>query len=399
MDSELSMLKSLSLLLVLLACSLAPAQTELTARSLKVRLQSGPLTPEMETPVRKLFGDAALREGKAIKTDGLDVLWAIEAAGAKVVTVYSEDRTLNVPLQRLGTSDLFLATSSLPDGTGLRWGYTVDGRAVGSLKQLELYVPHPDALAQEGVTKGRILKQEAWQSKIFAGTTRDWWIYVPEQYTPDKPACLMVFQDGQWARGYIPPAFDNLIAKGQMPVTIGLFITPGTFADGRSNRSFEYDTLSDQYVRFLLEEMLPEVEKTYKLRQEPEARAIAGNSSGGICAFTAAWERPDKFGKVMSWIGSFVNLARGKTLREGGHNYPALIRAVDKKPIRVFLQDGKNDLDNPFGNWWLANLQMERALAYKGYDYTFVGGNGFHSDAHGRAILPEALKWLWRDVK
>jgi enterochelin esterase-like enzyme len=186
-----------------------------------------------------------------------------------------------------------------------------------------------------------------------------------------------------------------------MPVTVGVFINPGIVPGeaGRVQRSVEYDTLSDRYARFLLEEILPELEKTVKLRHDPESRAIAGISSGGICAWTVAWERPDEFRKVLSWVGSFTNIASGATRREGGHNYEALIRKTPKKPIRVFLQDGANDLDNDNGNWPLANQQMAKALEFAHYDYKFVYGQGFHSNRHGRAILPESLRWLWRDYK
>jgi enterochelin esterase family protein len=184
-----------------------------------------------------------------------------------------------------------------------------------------------------------------------------------------------------------------------MPVTVGVFINPGTRKSGGSNRGFEYDTLSDQYVRMLLEEILPEVEKSVKLRHDAAGRAIAGSSSGGICAFTAAWERPNEFSKVLSWVGSFTNLQPGKSGHEGGHNYPAIIRRTPAKPIRVFLQDGENDLDNLAGNWPLANQGMAKALAFAGYDYRFVFGHGFHSGKHGQAILPDSLRWLWRDVK
>jgi enterochelin esterase family protein len=238
-----------------------------------------------------------------------------------------------------------------------------------------------------------------WESQIFAGTKRDWWVYVPAQYKADAPAAVMVFQDGAGAKDFVPVVFDNLIAKGDMPVTVGVFIQPGLFSDARSNRSFEYDTLSDQYARFLLEEILPEVEKTVKLRHDAASRAIGGASSGGICAFTVAWERPTEFSKVLSWIGSFTNLASGKTLREGGHNYPALIRRTPKKPIRVFLQDGANDLDNVAGSWPLANQSMAKSLAFARYDYRFEYGQGFHNNRHGRAMLPDTLRWLWRDYK
>jgi len=168
-------------------------------------------------------------------------------------------------------------------------------------------------------------------------------------------------------------------------VTVGVFINPGQ----PNNRSFEYDTLSDQYARFLLEEILPEVGKKHKLTDDPECRAICGISSGGICAFTVAWQRPDAFRKVLSHVGSFANI-------RGGHVYPSLIRSTPKKPIRVFLQDGDKDLDNAWGNWWLANLEMEAALKFKHYDTKFVGGTGGHSGKHGGAILPDSLRWLWR---
>jgi enterochelin esterase family protein len=257
----------------------------------------------------------------------------------------------------------------------------------------------PDSQEQPGVPKGKVTKH-TWTSKVFDGTVRDWWVYVPAQYDGKEPACVMVFQDGA---GYMNPkgqfrapvVFDNLIHKKEMPVTIGIFINPGTFPPGdkdkkgRSNRSFEYDTLSDQYARFLEQEILPEVAKSYNLRKDAAGRAICGISSGGICAFTVAWQRPDLFSKVLSHVGSFTNI-------RGGDVYPGLVRRAPRKPIRVFLQDGSGDLDNMFGNWPLANQQMAKALAFKKYDYQFVYGDGGHNGKHGGAILPDSLRWLWR---
>jgi enterochelin esterase family protein len=280
----------------------------------------------------------------------------------------------------------------------MSWHYEVGDRRAGG-GQLEAYEAHPDSRERAGVPKGAVKQMPPWQSRIFEGTTRDWWVYVPAQYKPETPAAVMVFQDGSGYKDFVPTVFDNLIAEGDMPVTVGIFIQPGLLKDGRPNRSFEYDTLSDQYARFLLEEILPEVEQTVKLRHDAASRAIAGASSGGICAFTVAWERPDEFSKVLSWIGSFTNIASGKTVREGGHNYEALVRKTPKKPIRVFLQDGENDLDNANGNWPLANQTLARSLSYAKYDYRFELGHGFHSNRHGRAILPETLRWLWRDVQ
>ena len=212
----------------------------------------------------------------------------------------------------------------------------------------------------------------------------------------------MVFQDGQnYANSNgqfrVPTVFDNLIHQGAMPVTIGIFINPGQVnatqegQKARSNRSFEYDSLGDAYARFLLDELLPEVGKHYNLTTDPERRAVAGISSGGICAWTVAWERPDAFRKVLSHVGSFTNI-------RGGHVYPALIRKTEKKPIRVFLQDGANDLDNLHGNWPLSNQEMASSLKFMGYDYKFEFGDGGHNGKHGGSLLPDSLRWLWRDV-
>lgn len=260
----------------------------------------------------------------------------------------------------------------------------------------------PDSLPQEGVPQGTVTQGKLISQQIYPGTERDYWIYVPQQYDPGQPACLMVFQDGG---GYVnpkghsrvPTVFDNLIHKQEMPVTIGVFLNPGVIppavAGGkpRRNRSFEYDTVSDQYANFLLEEVLPMVEQDYNISKDPGHRAICGISSGGICAFTVAWHRPDQFRKVISYVGSFTNI-------RGGHIYPSLIRKTEKKPIRVFLQDGENDLDNLHGNWPLANRRMASALEFADYDYQFVFGDGGHNGRHGGAILPDALRWLWRDV-
>jgi enterochelin esterase-like enzyme/mannose-6-phosphate isomerase-like protein (cupin superfamily) len=227
---------------------------------------------------------------------------------------------------------------------------------------------------------------------------------VPAQYQPGDPAALMIFQDGHTyiredANFRVATVFDNLISQQKMPVTIGLFINPGHDQNAPppenpwrvTNRSIEYDEMSDTYARFLLEEMIPEITKEYTISEDPKMRAICGISSGGICAFTVAWHFPDQFQKVMSHIGSFTNI-------RGGHNYEALIRKTDKKDIKVFLQDGSGDLDNEHGNWWLANLQMEAALKFKNYDYKFVAGTEGHNDRHGAAILPQSLEWLWSDM-
>ena len=260
----------------------------------------------------------------------------------------------------------------------------------------------PDSQRQPNVPKGEVTKH-VWKSKVFPNTIREYYVYVPVQYDGKSPAALMVFQDGHTyikedGDFRVPVVFDNLIHQKAMPVTIGLFINPGQHGDELpkdpwrgDNRSFEYDTITNQYARMLTEELIPELSKTYKLADSPTMRAIGGISSGGICAFTAAWQRPDQFHKVLSHVGSFTNI-------KGGYVYPSWIRKAPKRNIKVFLQDGSNDLDNAHGNWWLSNLQMDAALKFSQYDYKFVGGTGGHNGKHGGAILPESLRWLWSDV-
>lgn len=274
------------------------------------------------------------------------------------------------------------------------------------------YVLGPDSQEVAGVPKGTVTEFALKDSKTFPGFERKWWIYVPAQYDGKTPAALMVFQDGG---GYVkrdgswrvPVVFDNLIAKKEMPVTVGVFINPGDKPlkpgepprkrpDGRpaspANRSVEYDTMSDAYSKFLIEEILPEVRKHAKITDNPEGRAICGSSSGGICSFTVAWERPDQFRKVYSTIGSFTDI-------RGGGKYPDVVRAAAKKPIRIFQQDGSNDIVNQFGSWPEANKKMAAALQEKGYDHKFVFGEGSHNPKHGAMLLPDALRWLWRDYK
>jgi len=270
----------------------------------------------------------------------------------------------------------------------------------GIARAEEEYPLGPDSQRQAGVPQGTVTKH-SWTSKIFPGTVRDYWVYVPAQYDSKMPACVMVFQDGhsyvsEDGRARIPIVFDNLIAKHDMPVTIAILIDPGTLkaaAPGqmdRVNRSYEYDGLGDRYARFLLDEILPEVAKHYNLSANPNDRAISGASSGGICSFTVAWTHPEAFRRVLSFIGSFADL-------RGGDIYPALIRKTEPKPIRVFLQDGNHDLNLFAGDWWLANQSMASALTYAGYDVKFVTGDKDHDMIQGGAIMPDALRWLWRD--
>lgn len=268
------------------------------------------------------------------------------------------------------------------------------------LLSAEEYTLGPDSQPQTNVPKGTVTKYSWTTSKIYPGTTRDYWIYVPAQYKAEKPACVMVFQDGKGmvndtGNFRVPIVFDNLIQKGDMPVTIGIFIDPGVMqASGqnqqsRYNRSYEYDALGDRYASFLIDEILPEVGKHYNLSKDPNDYAIAGSSSGGIAAFNVAWSRPDAFHRVISFIGSFANL-------RGGQDLSTLIRKTEPKPLRIFLQDGSADNNIYAGNWYLGNQEIFSALQFAGYESTFTIGTEGHNGKHGGAILPDALRWLWK---
>ena len=256
--------------------------------------------------------------------------------------------------------------------------------------------PGPDSKVQPGVPVGEVIKGEFAQSKIYPGTWREYWVYIPKQLDRAKPAPVMVFQDGLQYNA--PVVFDNLIQKKAVPPMVGVFVmhgrvkAPSADALDRMNRSFEYDAVSDDYARFLIDEMLPHVAKTHglTLSSDPNERAIAGNSSGAIAAFVAAWQRPDAFRRVFSAIGTYVGL-------RGGDGLSVMVRKTEPKPIRIFMQDGRNDLNNYTGSWFVANQDMLSALEYAGYDVRHEWGDGEHNSRHATALFPDALRWLWRD--
>ncbi len=269
------------------------------------------------------------------------------------------------------------------------------------MAQEESYPVPPEAEKQADVPEGKIEGPFTLTSQIYPGTERKYWVYVPAQYDPQKPICSMIVQDGlnrakEWR---LPQILDNLIHRKDVPPIIGIFVDPGVVpaagpanekAQPRFNRSFEYDSLGDRYARFLISELLPEVGKSYNLSADANDRALAGASSGGICAFNAAWERPDAFRRVLSTIGTYVGL-------RGANRFPVLIRKTEPKPLRVFLQDGNKDLNIYAGDWYIANQDMLSALKYAGYEVNHAWGEGGHNGKHGASIMPDALRWLWRD--
>lgn len=266
------------------------------------------------------------------------------------------------------------------------------------------YALTQDSLCRPDVPQGQVTTLKMEGSRVFPGTRREIQLYVPAQYKADKPACVYVGLDGLGMRA--PTVFDNLIHKGELPVIVGVGLCPGMVppADNgdnpRFNRSYEFDGLSDELCRFLLEEVFPLVERQQtgdgrpiRLSRDPEARCAGGASTGGIGAFKLAWERPDQFRRVFSAIGTFVGM-------RGGDRYPVLVRKTEPKPIRIFLQDGHHDqwLGGPeVGDWWMGNVALNRALEFAGYDVRHAWGTGAHSGKHAEAIFPDAMRWLWRD--
>jgi enterochelin esterase family protein len=291
----------------------------------------------------------------------------------------------------------------------------IDARAQAPGAEMDVhYHLGPDSLPQEGVPKGEIRGPFTLPSEAYPGTQHTYWVYVPAQYDAAKPAYLMIYNDGQaykFEEGDLRAqnVMDNLIHRREIPVMLGVFINPGRrpdqpeptpqdWGDRNTNRPEEYNSLDDRYARVIVDELLPKLYAEFNISRDPEHHGIGGSSSGAIAAFTVAWERPNHFRKVLSLIGTYVDL-------RGGHKYPDIVRESEKKPLRVFLQDGRNDnrgmrRDGTYSqdrDWFYQNVRMMQALTAKGYDLNYVWGIGRHSSKHGGAILPDMLRWLWRD--
>ncbi|WP_419815529.1 alpha/beta hydrolase [Glacieibacterium sp.] len=300
--------------------------------------------------------------------------------------------------------------------------------ATGAEAAVPRTTPAPAVASQPVALRGRLEGPFELHSKIYPGTVRRYWVYVPANYDPSRPPNLLLFQDGQRATNPggslgIPALLDKLIEQRAIPTTLGVFVTPGNLSarypdnlgmQNPDHRAEEYDALSPDYSRMTLEELLPAVAQKWRFAAEPRRRAIGGTSSGAIASWTVAWRHPEAFGNVISFIGSYTSIGLklapdGTPLTYGGDTYPGLIRKSPIRPLRVFLQDGRSDLDNEHGNWFLANQQMLKALEWANahadaekrdgprYDIDHVWTEGAHSDADGGAVLPDVLKWIWRD--
>ena len=383
-------------------------------------------SPALKDAITNTLDAKELKDGTAWVGHGPDFFFALEATSKPALLI---DGAAGPQMQNLSGSDLWYATARIePVGKLHSFYYILNGAKDGAKfgGRLDLPAFGPLSYQQPGVPSGTLSPKLFHISKIYDGMKSEYWIYVPAQYDPHTPAALMVFQDGEWYldRNGNNPALnviDNLIAQKKIPVMICVFINPGDIESSPgtptynlvkkysdewqrtlkdSMRSTLYDTVSDRYVRFLHGEVLAEVEAKYNIRKDVYSRAITGLSSGGICSFNAAWQMPDQFSRVISWIGSFTSIQwkEDPAVPDGGQDYPEKVLHEAHRNLRVWLQDGSEDLElEKYGSWALANIRLANALKMKGYDFHFNFGKGTHNSGQGAAEFPEEMVWLWRD--
>ena len=378
-------------------------------------------SPELQAAIRDTFIAKALKEGTAWAGRGAEFFFAVETDPRPSLVI---DDAPGPKMKQISGTQLWYASARIePLGRLHSFHYLVKGSKFGGSLDVPAFTA--DSYQQPGVPSGKLSDKIVHTSKIYDGMKADYWVYVPAQYDPKTPAALMVFNDGQWytdRKGNNPTlnVIDNLIAQKKIPVMIAVFISPGDISGSPGTPTYEfiearvkkwddtmknamrstlYDTVSDRYVRYLSEEVLAEVESKYNIRKDSYSRAITGLSSGGICSFNAAWQMPDQFSRVISWIGSYASIQwkEDPKILDGGQDYPEKVLRESKRNIRVWLQDGSNDLENKWGSWPLANLAMANALKQKEYDFHFSFGKGSHNSGHGSAEFPEEMIWLWRD--
>lgn len=379
-------------------------------------------SPALTDAITNTFDAKDLKDGTAWIGHGPDFFFALEATSKPALMI---DGASGPQMQNLSGSNLWYASAPIePVGRLHSFSYMMNGAKFGG--RLDLPAFGPLSYQQAGIPAGTLSPKLFHTSKIYDGMKSDYWIYVPAQYDPNTPAALMVFQDGEGylARDGKNPALnviDNLIAQKKIPVMICVFINPGDIESSPgtptynlvkkysdewqrtlkdSMRSTLYDTVSDRYVRFLHSEVLAEVEARYNIRKDAYSRAITGLSSGGICSFNAAWQMPDQFSRVISWIGSFTSIQwkEDPAVPDGGQDYPEKVLHEPHRNVRIWLQDGSEDLElEKYGSWALANIRLANALKMKGYDFHFNFGKGTHNSGQGAAEFPEEMVWLWRD--
>ena len=361
--------------------------------------------PEFREALVKRLGEAPIKSGEAFDSNGPDFVWAVEAVAAPTLVV--DDQPVGA-MRRISGTNLWFHTGQLRVGTSHRFHYLIDGAKFGGSYDMPAY--GPDSYARAGVPQGRVSEKLVHVSKLYGGMETNYWIYVPAQYDPAVPAALMVWQDGEryMSRNVeescrlcpslyrLQEVTDNLIHDRKIPVMIHVFVSPGTL-NGKPLRSILYDTVSDKYGQFLLEELLPEVSAKFNIRKDAYSRAIQGQSSGGIAAFTVAYNRPESFSRLYTVVGSFTALQWKPGELDGGNIYPFKVRREPKRNLRVWMNDGSEDQEANSGSWPLQNIQLANSLKLKGYDFHFSFGGGSHHAALAASELPACLTWLWRE--
>lgn len=411
-------LHALIILTIVLSSSASAAEKSTAPQLIELSKSPG---PALRDAITATFEAKDLQEGSAWAGHGTDFFFVTRAASKPQLFI---DNTPGPELRLLTGTDLWFGVAQIEAVGKLHsFHYLVNGAKFGGKLDVPAFTPL--SYLQPGVPSGKLSEKITHASKIYDGMKSEYWVYIPAQYKPDTPAAVMIFNDGG---GYtdrdgnnpVLNVVDNLIAQKRIPVLICIFINPGDIADSPgtptynfvksygdkwnrtpkdSMRSTLYDTVSDRYPRFLRDEILAEVAAKYNLRKDAYSHAITGLSSGGIASFNAAWQMPEEFGRVISWIGSFsaIQWKEDPANADGGQDYPEKVLREPHRNIRVWLQDGSEDLDLRYGNWPLNNLRMANALKAKEYDFHFSYGKGTHNSAHGAAEFPAEMIWLWRD--
>ena len=384
------MLRTIPVLLI--AASLAHAEKLPASKLLEITRSSA---PELEQSLRDTFGEDALKKGTAVLGEAGDFVWAVASDRQPVLRI-----DFGEPLTPRKAGGLWVYQGKLRTGTAHKSEWFVDGKSIGGANNIAAYPP--ESYPQPGVPEGKLTGPLEMESKIYPNMKANVWYYVPAQWDGVTPLAVQIWGDGQMytkrMTAYrVLETLDNLHHTKRIPLTVNIFVQPGT-AGSAAMRSKEYDTVDDTYARYILDEILPEVSKNVKLRQDGYSRMFTGESSGGICAFNAAYFKPEQFSRVLSWIGSFAALQVSEKEPVGGAAYPIKVRREPKRNIRVWLQDGAEDQENPrAGSWPLANIHLANSLKLKGYDYHFSFGLGTHNQMQGSAELAESLVWIWRD--
>ena len=345
----------------------------------------------------KVMQADAIKKGTASLSKGGDFIFAVDSASTPQLVI--DDGTPQKMTRGGGGGTVWFSTAKLAIKRTHNFNYFVDGKPFGGRTDVIAY--GPDSYEKPSVPKGKLSEKMQHTSKLYEGMVADYWTYVPAQYDPAVPAAVMFWTDGEVLVPRTEPSraqivFDNLTHEKKIPVIIHVLVSPGKKGT-QALRSIQYDTVTDTFAHYALDEILAEVGTKYNLRKDGYSRAMAGDSSGGICAFNAAWWKPQEFSRVLSRIGSFTSIQWKPGVQDGGYIFPFAIRKQAKRNIRVWLQDGAGDLENEHGSWPAQNIAMANSLKRQEYDFHFTWGNGTHSRNGGYAELAEEMIWLWRD--